>query len=72
MVDKKVLYQACKYEVNNFQEDCGMDLPTMWKVVNGKNLDEIFKGCKEDLDGGYVSYRIFWFNTVLEDYVNRG
>lgn len=64
MVDRMVLYKACKYEAENFTADHGMNTAELWAVVNGRAKDA----------GGVLvgtAAEVFWFNTVLDDYTNR-
>lgn len=57
------LYKAVKWQIIHYSEDCGMNLPQLWEVVNGRRP----KGLVFDEDIKKVG--AFWRNTVIEDYI---
>lgn len=62
MRNRMELYQAVKYEVNNFQADHGMSLPELWAVVNHRMIGN------EAIDYISINLSDWWKATCLEDY----
>lgn len=61
MVDRKILYQACKHEAQYHTAEHGMNMSELWAIVNGRATDIQGTPVTPDME-------IFWFVMCLEDY----